>query len=347
MPFPQTAFVCATPLGFAGHGNSTLSHQHNQNLPPSFSSGRVAWGLPTVRRPLSPPQSPTTTTTRIATETTTVSATAQQNDGHILATTLERPSSTSSPSSSPPPLLSKLAARAAADTALLQTTLQHAAKASLVTALLTLSCLSLSPSLLPPSPAFAEVPAAAPAIGAFDDAGVFPKGTVSLFERAAQSIETNTGYHVHFVMVRTLPFGDSPTDYATQLFGDWGLGDKDVLFVASTKLARAGVCVGDAAAQVLSADVAKSIAEETFGIPAGDERYGPALLDLSNRLIPVLSDKEDPGPPVVKNTEVVQTFKSKEETKNDRGKYIKVVGGVLVIAIVAPLIQTYWYVRDD
>lgn len=347
MPFPHIAFVCATPLGFARHGSSTLTHQHNQNLPPSSASRRLTWGLPTVRRHHSPTQSPTKTRTRTATETTTVSATAQQDDGHILAATLERPSSISSPSSSPAPLLSKLAARAVADTALLQTTLQHAAKVSLVTALLTLSCLSLSPSLVPPSPALAEVPAAAPVVGVFDDAGVIPKGTVSIFARAAQSIETNTGYHVHFVMVRSLPFGDSPTDYATQLFGDWGLGDKDVLFVASTKLARAGVCVGDAAAQVLSDDVAKSIAEETFGIPAGDERYGPALLDVSNRLIPVLSGKEDPGPPVVKNTEVVQTFKSKEETKNDRGKYIKVVGGVLVIAIIAPLIQTYWYVRDD
>lgn len=218
---------------------------------------------------------------------------------------------------------------------------------SVATALLTLSCLSLSPSLLPPSPAFADVPAAAPAIGAFDDAGVFPKGTVSLFERAAKAIDSNTGYQVHFVMVRTLPFGDSPTDYAKQLFDDWGLGKKDVLFVASTKLARAGVYVGDEAAQVLSDDVAKSIAEETFGIPAGDERYGTALTDVSNRLIPVLSGKEDPGPPVIKNTEVVQTFKSKQETTNDRGKYIKVVGGILVIAFVAPLIQTYWYVRDD
>lgn len=195
--------------------------------------------------------------------------------------------------------------------------------------------------------AFAEVPSTVPSTAFYDDVSVVPKGTAQLFGKAADSIANNTGFHVRFVIVRSLPFGSTPNDYAQQLASDWQLGDKDILFVASVKLARAGVYVGEAARSILKDDVAKSIAEETFGIPAGDERYGAGLLDVSNRLIPVLGGEADPGPPIVSTGEVVQNFKTKTETKNERNKYIKVVGGVLIIALVAPLIQTYWYVRDD
>lgn len=195
--------------------------------------------------------------------------------------------------------------------------------------------------------AYAEVPSTVPSTSLYDDASVVPRPSVQSFSKSTDAILSRTGFRVRFVLVRGLPFGSSPYDYAQQLASDWNLGDHDILFVASVKLARAGVYVGDAARPLLSEDVAKSIAEETFGIPAGDERYSAAILGVSNRLIPVLNGEADPGPPSVASGEVVQNYKTKAETKGDRDKYIKVVGGVLVIAIVAPLIQTYWYVRDD
>ena len=55
----------------------------------------------------------------------------------------------------------------------------------------------------------------------------------------------------------------------------------------------------------------------------------------------------DPGPPELLNREVIGAFKTKEETKEQKGKYTTVVAVLLVIAFVAPMVQYYWYVRDD
>lgn len=173
------------------------------------------------------------------------------------------------------------------------------------------------------------------------------RSNAQLFGNAASNIETREGYKVRFVFVKNVPYGETPDEYAKDLARDWGLGEKDVLFVASPKLARAGVFVGDKAAGRLTPDIAESIANETYAVAAGDERYGTALLDVSNRLIPVLTGDTDPGPPELKSTEVVQNYKTKKETSGDRNKYVTVVVVILVISVVAPLLQTYWYVKDD
>lgn len=197
------------------------------------------------------------------------------------------------------------------------------------------------------APAIADIPEVAPAAALYDEAGVVQKGNENLFAKAMDIIERNTGYKVRFIMAKTLPYGETPDEYAQELFSQWSLGSDDVLFVASPKLARAGAFVGENAASRLSHSIAESICNETYAFKAGDESYGAALLDISNRLIPVLNGKEDPGPPDLSAKEVVQTYKTKSETSKDRTKYIVVVSAVLVIAFVAPLVQTYWYVKDD
>lgn len=237
-------------------------------------------------------------------------------------------------------MLTELARRVRHDIQLTERVIGNVVASTMLATLLTLS---------PTSVALAELPSSVPSAPLFDDASAVNKGNQQLFNRAADAMLTNTGYRVHFVVLPSLPFGQTPTEYAADLAAQWGLGDKDVLFVSSVKLSRAGCFVGadEQLQRLLTPDVAKSIAEETYAVAAADERVSSAVLDVSNRLIPVLGGEKDPGPPVIVNTEVVQTFKTKQETKNDRSKYIKVVGGVLVISIIAPLVQTYWYVRDD
>lgn len=244
-------------------------------------------------------------------------------------------------------VLSFLASRSKHDTEKVLNFLNDYAPVNTTTAAaLSAACLlALSPPSLPS--ALAEVPQTLPSEVVVDDASVIPTGNEQLFTKAAKAIKDKTGVSIHFVIVPSLPFGDTPEDFALELASQWKLGQDDVLFAASTKLARAGVFVGNSAQKLLSDDVARSIAEETFGLPAGEEQYGAALLGVSNRLIPVLNGEADPGPPSTTIREVVQTYKTKEETKKDRDKYVKIVGGVLVISVVAPLIQTYWYVRDD
>ncbi len=196
-------------------------------------------------------------------------------------------------------------------------------------------------------PSLAYVPSSPPAKLFFDDAGVVRKGDEALFTTAVDNIQKNQGYTVRFVMAKSLPYNQTPDEYAKELFSDWKLGPKDALFVASPKLARAGAFVGDSIAERLTKSIAESICNETYALKSGDELYGSALLDVSNRLIPVLSGREDPGPPDLTSKEVMQTYKTKTETSAERQKYIIVVGAVLVIAFVAPLVQTYWYVKDD
>lgn len=197
------------------------------------------------------------------------------------------------------------------------------------------------------TPALCDVPSTAPASIIYDDAGVVQKSAEQVFEKAMSTVSRNVGVNVRFVMARTLPYGETPDDYAAELFSQWSLGDADVLLVASPKLARAGAAVGAQAATRLTPAIMESICNETYALKAGDESYGAALLDVSNRLIPVLGGREDPGPPDMSAKEVVQTYKTKEETSLQRNKYVIIVAVILVIAFIAPLVQTYWYVKDD
>lgn len=237
-------------------------------------------------------------------------------------------------------IITKLRNRAEADIAILQNMSDGASRVALGTAAAAMLSVATFPAL-------ADVPTMAPDAGLFDDAAIVQKGSVQLFNKASTNIKVRNGYTVRFVMLKALPYGDTPDDFAKELAQDWSLGDSDVLFVASPKLARAGVFVGDKAGERLTKDIAESIANETYAVAAGEEKYGSAVLDVSNRLIPVLAGDADPGPPVVEIREVVQTYKTKAETSNDRTKYVVVVGVILVISFLAPLLQTYWYVKDD
>lgn len=240
-----------------------------------------------------------------------------------------------------PPLGERLARRARNDCALVRDAAESAVRAAASVA----AAAALATALA--SPVLADVPETAPTSALFDDAGVVQKANASLFSKAVENIQLTEGYTVRFVIAKGMPYGLSPDDYAAELFSQWGLGERDVLFVASPRLARAGAAVGDATGQRLTKDIAESICNETYALRSGEELYGNALLDVSNRLIPVLGGKEDPGPPDLTSREAMKSYKTKKETSSERGKYTKIVGAVLVIAFVAPLVQTYWFVKDD
>eukprot|EP00171_Calliarthron_tuberculosum_P012110 IDg12110t1 len=218
-------------------------------------------------------------------------------------------------------LSARIRQRAKADTQKLERWLQLSARGALT---LAAAVAVAGSSYLPP--AHADVPETAPASALYDDAGVVQKGAESLFEKAMNGVSRSEGVSVRFVMARSLPFGESPDDYAKELFEQWSLGDADVLLVASPKLARAGAYVGARAAARLTPEITRSLCNETYALRAGEESYTAALLDVSNRLIPVLAGREDPGPPDLSAKEIVQTYKTKEETSKQRNKYVIIVG---------------------
>jgi len=41
------------------------------------------------------------------------------------------------------------------------------------------------------------------------------------------------------------------------------------------------------------------------------------------------------------------TFKSAEEVKDKKGIYVTIVGGLVVVAFVAPMIQFFWYTGGE
>lgn len=183
-----------------------------------------------------------------------------------------------------------------------------------------------------------------PAAYLADDAGVVSRSSRELVENALSRLRASSGCTVRIVVTRTLPPDTpAPADYARQLFADYGGGDKDVVVVLGTKIARGGVYAGEQARRLLTDEIGTSIGEETFPQRARVERYGGAVLDVSNRLVPVLSGKADPGPPVVKVADESSRYKTKEETDKERKKYTGVVLILLVVSVVAPMLQYFWY----
>lgn len=193
----------------------------------------------------------------------------------------------------------------------------------------------------------AEFPDTPPAAVFFDEANVVPAASESQIVKSLTKLGDSTGLTVRFVMVRAMPYGTLPQEYAEELFGDWGLGDKDVLFVGGSKVARGGLALGTEAKKLVTPEMVESIGADTFSLKAIEAQYSLAVSDVINRLIPILNGREDPGPPVIIREDAGPTFKTKKDTSEERSKYSTVVIVLLVIACLVPMLQYYWYVKDD
>ena len=91
----------------------------------------------------------------------------------------------------------------------------------------------------------------------------------------------------------------------------------------------------------------KSIGEETFSFKAKEEQYSSAAIDVSNRLVSILTNKGDPGPPTLNRTNDSSNFKSAKVTEERRSKYVAIIIILLVIAFVVPMVQFFYYVKDE
>jgi len=179
-----------------------------------------------------------------------------------------------------------------------------------------------------------------------DESGVLTKSSVSYLEKAMQKLKETSGANVYFVSVRSLPFETEPNQYAEELFQKWNLGDKDVVVVLANKIARAGIFSGSGISG-LTTEITKSIGEETYPFKAKEEQYSSAALDVSNRLVSILSNKGDPGPPALVRENSASTFKSAKATEQQRSKYVAIIIILLVVAFVVPMVQFFYYVKDE
>jgi len=151
---------------------------------------------------------------------------------------------------------------------------------------------------------------------------------------------------LYIVSIRTLPYGEDPSEFTKNLFSKWELKSNDVLVVLVNKIAKGTVYTGSDI-KGLNETVIKSIGEETFSFKAKEEQYSSAAIDVSNRIVSILTNKGDPGPPSINRVNDSSNFKSAKVTEERRSKYVAIIIILLVIAFVVPMVQFFYYVKDE
>jgi uncharacterized membrane protein YgcG len=179
-----------------------------------------------------------------------------------------------------------------------------------------------------------------------DDSGILNKSSLSFLEKNSQKVLEVSGSKLYIVSIRTLPYGEDPSEFTKNLFSKWELKNNDVLVVLVNKIAKGTVYAGSDI-KVLNETVIKSIGEETFSFKAKEEQYSSAAIDVSNRIVSILTNKGDPGPPSINRVNDSSNFKSAKVTEERRSKYVAIIIILLVIAFVVPMVQFFYYVKDE
>jgi uncharacterized membrane protein YgcG len=205
---------------------------------------------------------------------------------------------------------------------------------------LILSCILFTPLIV------TAVPDIRPEQKIIDESGNLTKSSVSYIEKNIQKVNELNGGQVYFISLRTLPFDTTASDYAKQIFEKWNLSQKDVVVVLVNKIAKAGIFYGSDV-NGLNSENTLSIGEQTYSFKAKEEQYSSAAIDVSNRLVSILTNKGDPGPPVSNREENNSKFKSAKATEQKRSKYIAIIVVLLIIAFVVPMVQFFYYVKDE
>mmetsp|Transcript_28598 Transcript_28598/g.68319 ORF Transcript_28598/g.68319 Transcript_28598/m.68319 type:complete len:265 (-) Transcript_28598:596-1390(-) len=190
------------------------------------------------------------------------------------------------------------------------------------------------------------IPDNKPELKIVDESGNLTKSSISYIEKNLQKVKDLNGNQVYFVSIRSLPFEQSAFGYAKEIFEKWNLTQKDVVVVLVNKIAKAGIYYGGEV-QVLTPDTTLSIGEETYTFKAKEEQYSSAAIDVSNRLVSILSNKGDPGPPISNLEDNSSKFKSAKATEQKRSKYVAIIIVLLIIAFVVPMVQFFYYVKDE
>jgi len=182
-----------------------------------------------------------------------------------------------------------------------------------------------------------------------DDAGLISRLNEGKITERFQKLAQATGNEVRFVTIHRLDYGETPATFADALMAKWfpdpASQANQTLLVLDDVTNGAALKVGDTSAEMLPADIATSVVDETIAIPLRqDNRYNQALMSASDRLVAVLSGEADPGPPEeVTSFEIESTFASAEETEENRGNATIIVVGFLIAATVIPMATYYIY----
>ncbi|NJM23066.1 MAG: YgcG family protein [Richelia sp. SL_2_1] len=180
-----------------------------------------------------------------------------------------------------------------------------------------------------------------------DEADLISRFNQGKISSAFDELAKQTGNEVRIVTIRRLDYGETPESFTKALFEKWfptkeAQANQTLLTIDSVTNGTA-IITGDQVKSIMSDDIAKSIASETVLVPLRNgNKYNQALLDAQERLVTVLSGKQDPGPPEITNeVQVEGTFTKAEET--NQGNATAWVVGLLIAATVIPMATYYIY----
>lgn len=180
-----------------------------------------------------------------------------------------------------------------------------------------------------------------------DEADVISRVNEGRLSRDLSALAEASGSEVRLVTIRHLDYGETVQSFADKLFEKWYSTPEEkanqVVLVLDSVTNNVAIHVGDGVTDRLSEEIAESVAQETALVPLREnDKYNQAFLDVSDRLVAVLSGQPDPGPPVVEEVASAEgTFATAEETEKSNATVIVV--GFLIAATIIPMATYYLY----
>lgn len=180
-----------------------------------------------------------------------------------------------------------------------------------------------------------------------DTANLLSRSNRGKLSNTLEDLAQKTGNEFRLVTIRRLDYGETIESFTDKLFESWFPDSESqanqILLTLDSITNNVAIRRGDIAKKLLTNDIANSVVAETIGIPlrAGN-KYNQAFLDAGDRVIAVLSGKQDPGPPQTKDEiNIESTYATAEET-DDRSATIWVVG-MLIVATIIPMATYFFY----
>ncbi|MCY7332843.1 MAG: TPM domain-containing protein [Pseudanabaena sp. CAN_BIN31] len=178
-----------------------------------------------------------------------------------------------------------------------------------------------------------------------DDSEVLSNLTKGAIVSKAEKLAELTGLEIHVVAIRRIDLGQPASEFAAELFDKWfptaaERANQILLFIA-TDDHRTAIQTGAKVKEVLSDDIANSIADETMLYPARKSNYNQSVNEGIARLEAVLKGNPDPGAPLlaVEETET-SNYATREETEASSSNVVVII--LLILATLLPMATYYW-----
>lgn len=180
----------------------------------------------------------------------------------------------------------------------------------------------------------------------YDDADAISRTTEGKLTAMLQDLAKNTGNEVRMVVINRLDYGQTIDSLATELFQTWyptpESAKNQTLVVVDTLSNKGAIVSGEGVTDLLTPDISESVVKETLPYFLKDLQYNQGLISSGERLVAVLSGKEDPGAPKIEEMNIEGTFTTAEET-DARSATIWTIA-LLILATVIPMVTYFWYV---